>query len=213
MRKLARHHLIAGQQGIAWVIFFGVEGHGRLFDFGAFFRQVNRFGAGDFLGEIQRSGHGVRLTTGREAIQCMPPQTAVPATGLRRVEVGPQGFAAGFQGLRRGGVEHVQRRGWRTLADRAFHAADPERIARVFQAAVGIAVGFAAIHQRQRTDGLSTAAAAMMFAVVIALFFIVVIIDRRPGFRRFSARPRLCPASAPWLCPAAARSPESAYRQ
>ncbi|MNP93237.1 hypothetical protein D3C85_57580 [compost metagenome] len=179
-------HLIAGQQGIAWMVFFRVESHRGLFDFGAFFRQVNRFGAGDFLGEIQRSSHGVGFATRRDAVKCMPLQTAIPTTGLRRVEVGPQRFAAGFERLRGGGVEHVQWRSWWPLADRAFHAADPEWIARVFQAAVGIAVGFAAIDQRQRANGLTAGVAAMVLAVVIALFFvIVVIIAGNQGFTDF----------------------------
>ena len=178
------HHLVAGQQSKAWVIFFRVEGHRRLLDFGAFLRQINRLGAGDFLGEIQRGGHGVRLATGSHAVERMALQTAIPAARLRRVEVGPQRFAAGLECLCGGGVEHVQRwSGW-ALADRTFHAANPEWVARVFQCAVSVAVGFAAIHQRQRTDGWPSRVDALMFTIVIGLFFVTVVAGNQ-GFADF----------------------------
>ncbi|MNX53456.1 hypothetical protein D3C86_841520 [compost metagenome] len=181
--EVARHDLVARQDGKAWMVFFRVEGHGRLFDFRALFRHVDRFGPFHFLGEVQRRGDGVRLATLGYTAQGMTRQAAVPAAGLIRVEVGPQRFTASLQGLRRSGIEHVQRWGRWALADRTFHAADPEWIAWVFQGAIGVAVGFAAIDQRQRADG-SGDTAVVMLAVIVA-FFIVIVVGSHQGFADF----------------------------
>ena len=147
------------------MVFFGVEGHGGLFDLSALFRHVDRLGQRHLLGKIQRGGNGVSLASGRKSGQGVSSKAPIPAAGLSRVEVGPQSLAAGFECLSLGRVEHIQRRSGWTLSDRAFHAADPERITGVFQAAVSIAVGFTAIHQSQRANG--PGATTLMLAVVI----------------------------------------------
>ncbi|MNM15728.1 hypothetical protein D3C81_259550 [compost metagenome] len=152
----------------------GVEAHCRLLDLGAFFRQEYRLGLGDLLGEIQGGCGYVHFPPGGDTVQCVAWQTAVPAADLSRVEVGPQGITGVFQFLCLGRVEHIQWRGRWALAHGAFHTANPERIAWVFQAAIGVAVGFTAIHQHQRTD--RPRGCIMMAGVVIALFFVLVVI-------------------------------------
>ncbi|MNZ14520.1 hypothetical protein D3C78_314460 [compost metagenome] len=159
-----------------------MEAHRRLFDVGALLGQEHRLGLGDRLGEVQCGGRDHGFATGRQSIQGMPWQAAVPATDLGRVEVGPQGVAGVLQLLRLGRIEHVQRWSWRALADGVFHAADPEREARVLQAAVGVAVGFAAIDQGQGTD--SAWRGVVMAGVVIALLLLVVIVFRDQGLRQ-----------------------------
>ncbi|MNP40688.1 hypothetical protein D3C76_1343430 [compost metagenome] len=127
----------------------GVELHGGLLDIGSFFGQVDGLGLVHHLGKVQLGGGGHGLATGRYTVQRMTAQAAIPAVYLVGVEVGPQGLAAVFQLPGQGRVEHVQWRGWRAVTDTAFHATDPERVAWVFQGAIGVAVGISAVDQRQ----------------------------------------------------------------
>ncbi|MNG81394.1 hypothetical protein D3C79_400440 [compost metagenome] len=129
-----------------------MEGHGRLFDLGALLGEIHRFGALQALAHVQQGGGHLRLAARRPAIQAMPRQAAIPTTGLGRIQRRPQRLAAALQGRGRLRIEHVQRRRRWPLADGAFNAADPERVAGIFQAAIGVAVGFTAIDQGQRAD-------------------------------------------------------------
>ena len=127
-------------------------GHRRLLNIGSLLRIEHRLGLVDDLGEVQRAGGDLGFAAGRPTVQRMPRQTTVPASRLRRIERCPQRLTAVTQGLGQGRVEHVQRRRGGPLPDCAFDAADPERKSWVLQAAVGGAVGFAAIDQGDRAD-------------------------------------------------------------
>ncbi|MCY1400243.1 hypothetical protein D9M71_153190 [compost metagenome] len=176
--EVARLHDATRHHGVAWVIRLGMEHHRRLFDVVALLWQVHRFGAGHALGQVQGTGDDFSLATRSHAIQGMAWQTAVPACHLIGVQVGPQGLAGSFQCLRLGRVEHIQRWCWWPLADGAFHAADPEWVTRVFQAAIGVAVGVAAVHQCERSNWLQFTVARMIVSCLILVFFLFLAIVR-----------------------------------
>ncbi|MNF44700.1 hypothetical protein D3C84_258150 [compost metagenome] len=173
--EVARLHNATRQHRVAWVIRLGVEQHRRLFDIVALFRQVHRFGPGHALGQVQGTGDDFRLATCSHAIQGMARQAAVPASHLVRVQVRPQGLAGVFQGLRLGRVEHVQRWRWRPLADGAFHATDPEWVTRVFQGAIGVAVGFAAVDQGEGPNRFQFMAVGMVISLFVLVLFLAIV--------------------------------------
>ncbi|MND98394.1 hypothetical protein D3C80_907430 [compost metagenome] len=163
----------------------GVELHGGLLDIGSFFGQVDGLGLVHHLGEVQLGGGGHGLATRRNTVQRMTAQAAIPAVYLVGVEVGPQGLAAVFQLPGQGRVEHVQRRGWRAVADTAFHATDPERVAWVFQGAIGVAVGIGAVDQRQRTDGFAHRRLVGVVVIAFVLVFAIIVVGGDQLLRQF----------------------------
>src|SRR5690606_17904624 len=91
--------------------------------------------------------------------------------------IGPERVAGILQGLGLVAIEHVQRRGAGALANGVFDPADPEREAGVLQGAIGVSVGFAAIHQGHRAHGH-----AFGFVSGIVVVFVFAVVVGHQGF-------------------------------